>query len=694
MPLKNFSNIGELQEYEFITGEIVSLDYENDTCEIIIEGDTKTGVPIFYHCNPSAQERSNGAVQGGAFGFAKKDKVVVMRQQKPPNNMFVIGHKSGARPCKPLFVIFSSESGAEAVVWDILNDVLVRDIDSLSNTQTVLSDWGVNTRTECLEQDLREYLKDSEIQIGSNWYYQTERVAGLPPFNVDTPSLDIPWTIPPADSGQFISHEILDYLDFSGGTHTITNNDPLFDLHSQPFFINPITTKDQTPIPGMWVLAHGGDIIVDYWDTAEWGVCPLPNEQLYFSDGTRRFKIEQEYLFHRSIFDNKLDEGQQVIAPPTDELTLANSFLTSECLYILTRDAPYYILSDVDQSSVEEAYGSTKYNYLVYLEQITTGTHPEPEENLNPPYFHNTFTLPPIVSMKTGMATHGNTDKEKISLLFEFSFVYCDEYDYVLKNKTWTTSMLQQAKQILRIYFRYPFFKKNVDAVLFRRVNKERENLSLEPLESNLNLYNAAQVLSNDMANRQSLDPAHIGSDGSETQDRTQEAYYGLYTFPHDQRLWGVGENVIVGNFGLQRQLERAVDNSDIQIPKSYTVVRTGQVKQIADGDWQITHDENGQQQVTQGQGWKQSSGHYDNIIFQDFTEAGLATQRGKDNEIYTTQVFGVIGNPNNYQNQIDQHWAGFATFDSTELLKYVVENFRCDQDKYRRPRIFLCTIT
>ena len=110
-----------MQEYEFITGEIVSLDYENDTCEIIIEGDTKTGVPIFYHCNPSAQERSNGAVQGGAFGFAKEDKVVVMRQQKPTDGenavkIFVIGHKAGARPCKPLFIIYSSHSGNEACV--------------------------------------------------------------------------------------------------------------------------------------------------------------------------------------------------------------------------------------------------------------------------------------------------------------------------------------------------------------------------------------------------------------------------------------------------------------------------------------------------------------------------------------------------------------------------------------------------
>lgn len=707
MPLKNFSNIGELQEYEFITGEIVSLDYENDTCEIIIEGDTKTGVPIFYHCNPSAQERSNGAVQGGAFGFAKEDKVVVMRQQKPTDGenavkIFVIGHKAGARPCKPLFIIFSSESGQEAIVWDILHDEIVIELDTLTDIQSTLTAWGVTEQTECVEEIVREYSKYTSTLVGSHWYNETPREADLPPFETHYLSSVSPWAYL-----QPINHKISDYLLNSGGVKTITWQGQGYITMSLAFFTNPISTKDQTPIPGMWLVDHSGDMLIENWDTTEWGVCPIDYNQSWSSSG-RRMNVEQEYIFFRSIFDNPLAGGQQTTEPPTNELYLANSYLSSKDLYILTRDSIYYTASVLTESVMDEIYGTeaevdalhpgqedeftTVYNYLV--EQSYYAANPsDPLSPYDPPGFTLRFCLPPITSLKTGIATHGTIDKKKTAVLFEFAFVYGTEYDYHNNNKTWTPAMLRRAKQELRIYYRHPYFKKNVDAVLFKRVNDEREALNLEPLELNWNLYNAAQVFSDDMANRQSLDPGHIGSDGSEPQDRTIEAKYGFHTYPHSQRLWGVAENVISGKVGLPRQLERLVDNTDIDIPRNYTVIRTGVVKTLADGDWQISHDKDGNIINSSGFAWKQSTDHWNNIIYADWTEAGLATQKGKDGNTYATQNFGVIGNPNNYQNQKDQHWAGFATFDSTKLLEYVVENFICDNDKFRRPKIFLCTI-
>lgn len=254
--------------------------------------------------------------------------------------------------------------------------------------------------------------------------------------------------------------------------------------------------------------------------------------------------------------------------------------------------------------------------------------------------------------------------------------------------------MVAKLKQVLRIYYRHPYYKNNKDSILFKTVNDARASLSIEPLELNWNLYNSAQVFSDDMANRKSLVPQHVGSDGSTTIDRTVKAGYGLNTHLY---TYAVGENAHTGAYGFQWQIERVVDCTDIDILQSYVVLRTNTTKDIAGSDWQLSHDNTGSLLKAQSGGWKQSPGHWANIISADFADAGLATQLDIDNNTYTTQDFGVIGNPNDFQDQKQQHWAGFASFDSTKLLEYVNANFHFDKnndDERRNPIIYLCTIT
>ena len=130
MPLKNFENIGTLQQYEYLKGVITSTpDSATDTCTVRVRvaGNNTDGsntfqdvefpdTPIFYHCNPESVERSNGAIEGSAAGFAIDDEVIVLKQRiYPEPSIFVIGHIDGIRSCtKAAIVFYYQESGIKS----------------------------------------------------------------------------------------------------------------------------------------------------------------------------------------------------------------------------------------------------------------------------------------------------------------------------------------------------------------------------------------------------------------------------------------------------------------------------------------------------------------------------------------------------------------------------------------------------
>ncbi len=107
MPLKNFANIGELQQYEYLQGNITGVDKKSDTCNITIGESSFDGVPIFYHCNPDAEELPNGALKNGAKAFEEDDDVVVLSElidgTIESGKKFVIAHIGLKRKCATVF---------------------------------------------------------------------------------------------------------------------------------------------------------------------------------------------------------------------------------------------------------------------------------------------------------------------------------------------------------------------------------------------------------------------------------------------------------------------------------------------------------------------------------------------------------------------------------------------------------------
>ncbi len=63
---------------------IEDIDYDNDTADIEIlkaddsvSGEKYEDVPLFYHCEPQMNERTNGALEGAAQAFEINDRVYV-----------------------------------------------------------------------------------------------------------------------------------------------------------------------------------------------------------------------------------------------------------------------------------------------------------------------------------------------------------------------------------------------------------------------------------------------------------------------------------------------------------------------------------------------------------------------------------------------------------------------------------------
>ena len=79
IPLINHANIGEVQKTAYLVGTITSVDSEFDTACFTGIGACPPGsdIPIFYHCEPDSELRSNGALEGASGAFAEDDEVII-----------------------------------------------------------------------------------------------------------------------------------------------------------------------------------------------------------------------------------------------------------------------------------------------------------------------------------------------------------------------------------------------------------------------------------------------------------------------------------------------------------------------------------------------------------------------------------------------------------------------------------------
>jgi len=110
-------NWGDLQNHVFMKGTVTDVNSDDDTANVTIEGGADgSGVPIFYHCKPDSEKRSNGAIEGAAAGFYKDDEVIVMCTVEG-EPVRIVGFVGGIKACEGEWVFFSC--GGCWFVWDI-----------------------------------------------------------------------------------------------------------------------------------------------------------------------------------------------------------------------------------------------------------------------------------------------------------------------------------------------------------------------------------------------------------------------------------------------------------------------------------------------------------------------------------------------------------------------------------------------
>lgn len=104
MATHDFTDIGDVLNFELLRGTIASLDSVTDTCTVTCGGATLTAL-LFYHCSTTSAMRNNGAIEGAAAGFIVGDEVIVLKRYDD-TVVKVIGHVDGIRRCGGGNVVF------------------------------------------------------------------------------------------------------------------------------------------------------------------------------------------------------------------------------------------------------------------------------------------------------------------------------------------------------------------------------------------------------------------------------------------------------------------------------------------------------------------------------------------------------------------------------------------------------------
>ena len=122
-PLYDHPNFGDVQKHVFRKGIITAVDSVNDTADVTVPGGSSgTGVPLFYHCEPDSEERSNGAIEGAAAAFAVDDEVIVMCEMGG-TAVRIIGFVDGIKKCIDGYLLLGAnafDGGEWYTLWDIV----------------------------------------------------------------------------------------------------------------------------------------------------------------------------------------------------------------------------------------------------------------------------------------------------------------------------------------------------------------------------------------------------------------------------------------------------------------------------------------------------------------------------------------------------------------------------------------------
>lgn len=85
--ISNRTALEPVEHTGYTSGTIDSVDFENDTADILCGGELYTAVPVFYNCPEAGAVQPNGALRNSAAAFARGDEVLVRTHDSLPSHI-------------------------------------------------------------------------------------------------------------------------------------------------------------------------------------------------------------------------------------------------------------------------------------------------------------------------------------------------------------------------------------------------------------------------------------------------------------------------------------------------------------------------------------------------------------------------------------------------------------------------------
>jgi hypothetical protein len=688
MPRKNFKNFGDLQQYEYVPGVIDSIDGEADTCSVMIGENSYTDVPIYYHCKPDSPERDNGAIEGAAAGFAVDDPVVVLRQRIPEEvagdfeqKLFVIGHRWGIKKCDGFIMVVSSQSGDEALAWDIETNSLLIGKSELSEVESELSAMGYTSPVQATASGQwasEEYPPGSAVADqpgnlptsvgGAIWtLFNGTNPNTILPYNPDGESWNYEAYVSAGGGTAYGAYFIIaagafgdlagwkdgDYLEFG----TVAGEDSIIGLavHSSGGTFNSghligdilgaitetwtVSVVEDSAENRKYLHVEGllvgpvydsgaGPISQRFWADNHHGVAYIPwdiADNEYHASYVQHPEFENAY----APYFFKCDDGFKRACWESAFFTMTGcawpSSGGSPLNYIQRERVFYNPVFGRDFTDWVPFAGNMAASAVNLYDSFENGDWSEPAQMMvgeelqdRPEYAHNRYDA----WNATGIAQKPTGD-----LVFD-AYSFCDYTGRCDEPGRFQTG--------IHVFYRRKNLISGASRMFFDLVNEQRSENGLPPYILNPRLQAAAERHATDMA-KNGIPGGHAGSDGSTYKERIEEE--GYFLFLEATVNYAIGENVAVGNIPL-------VQPEDII------------------------------------NGWMESEGHRANILSGDYLETGVSAVVGEDGNTYICQTFG-------YRQGI---WPGFGAMDAADLQAYMDEHFTWagEGDEARIPNVYL----
>jgi hypothetical protein len=258
MPYYPHENWGDIQNYIFIKGIITAVQSDEDTADVTVPGGSDgSGVPIFYHCSDDAEERDNGAIEGGsaAFSFGTADdptdgdEVMVMCKADTGIPVRIIGFVDGIKSCEVVWILI--KVGGSYSLFDPVTDSLVEGLKTDAGVDVewpIPGEWTGDPATSVWWTDYADYLENDKWQslwkshedYGTWWVRADGELVGRHPHTHMEPDLTVGFD---DEYDYLVSYDppytTIDYM--LNNTAFGENETP--DSPANGFFSGPLTIK-------------------------------------------------------------------------------------------------------------------------------------------------------------------------------------------------------------------------------------------------------------------------------------------------------------------------------------------------------------------------------------------------------------------------------------------------------------------